>query len=66
MLRFISGNLTTIDGVSIFPVLSLLIFVIFFAVMLTMVFRMKKKDIAELGQIPFEDDVKYSDYNKKD
>lgn len=66
MLRFISGNLTTIDGVSIFPILSLVIFVLFFAVMITKVVRMKKTDIAELGQIPFEDDVKHIDFNNKD
>jgi cytochrome c oxidase cbb3-type subunit IV len=57
MLRFITGNLTTIDGVSIYPIISLLIFVLFFAVMITRVVRMKKAEISELGKLPFEDDV---------
>lgn len=66
MLRFISGNLTTIDGVSIFPIISLLIFVLFFAVMITRVVRMKKNYIAEMGALPFEDDVEENEFIKKD
>ncbi len=66
MLRFISGNLTTIDGVSIFPIISLLIFVLFFTVMITYVVRMKKTEISELGQIPFEDDLDNNRLTKKD
>ena len=54
MLRFIKHNLTSIDGVSIYPIISLLIFFLFFAFMLTYVIRMKKKDVNELSNIPFE------------
>ncbi|MBI1835667.1 MAG: CcoQ/FixQ family Cbb3-type cytochrome c oxidase assembly chaperone [Flavobacteriia bacterium] len=54
MLRFIKHNLTGIDGVAIYPIISLLIFVIFFAAVITLVIRMKKKDVEELSQIPFE------------
>ena len=57
MLRYIKHNLTEIDGVNIYPMISLLIFVIFFAVMFTYVARMKKSRIEELGAMPFEDDV---------
>lgn len=66
MLRFISGNLTTIDGVSIFPIISLLIFVLFFVVMIARVVRMKKTYIAEMGTLPFEDDIKNKENIKKD
>jgi cytochrome c oxidase cbb3-type subunit 4 len=55
MLRFIKHNLTSIDGVAIYPILSLLIFVIFFIVVITYVVRMKKTQIAELSNIPLED-----------
>lgn len=55
MLRFIKHNLTSIDGVAIYPILSLLIFVIFFILVITYVVRMKKSDIAELSNIPLED-----------
>lgn len=55
MLRFIKHNLTNIDGVEIFPLLSLLIFVLFFAFVLTRVIRMTKTDVAELSNIPLND-----------
>jgi len=56
MLRFIKHNLTSIDGVEIFPILSLLIFVLFFLFVITYVVRMKKSRINELSNIPLEDD----------
>ena len=45
MLRFITHN----------PMLSLLIFVAFFAIVLARVVRMKKGRVAELSQLPLED-----------
>ena len=54
MLRFIKHNLTSIDGVSIYPIISLLIFFLFFAVMITWVYRMRKTEVDELSNIPFE------------
>jgi len=54
MLRFIKHNLTSIDGVSIYPIISLLIFFLFFAFMLTYVIRMKKKEVNDLSNIPFD------------
>ncbi len=55
MLRFIKHNLTGIDGVEIFPLISLLIFVIFFAFVVTYVIRMKKKEVDLLSALPLED-----------
>jgi hypothetical protein len=54
MLRFIKHHLTGIDGVSIYPIISLLIFVIFFASVMAVVVRMKKKEVDELSSLPFE------------
>lgn len=54
MLRFIKHNLTSIDGVSIYPIISLIIFFLFFAVMITWVYRMRKTEVDELSNIPFE------------
>lgn len=56
MLRFIKHNLTSIDGVSFYPILSLLIFVVFFVLVLYFVLRMKKSDIDMLSAIPLEED----------
>lgn len=58
MLRYIKHNMTEIEGISIYPILSLLIFTLFFAVMLTYVFRMKKSRIEEMGEMPLEDSSK--------
>lgn len=56
MLRFIKHNLSTIDGVAIYPLLSLLIFVLFFVLVLVYVGRMKKERISELSSMPLEID----------
>lgn len=56
MLRFIKHNLGLIDGVAIYPLISLLIFVLFFLAVITYVVRMKKTEIAELSQLPLEED----------
>jgi cbb3-type cytochrome oxidase subunit 3 len=56
MLRFIKHNLTSIDGVSIYPIISLLIFFLFFAVMITWVYRMRKTEVDELSNITFENE----------
>jgi len=66
MLRFITHNLTTIKGVDIYPILSLLIFVIFFIVVLTRVIRMKKAEIEELSNIPIDSDEQYVLHQQKD
>lgn len=65
MLRFIKHNLTGIDGVEIYPIISLLIFVIFFAAMLVYVIRMKKSRINEVSALPFDesDNVENSNIN---
>jgi cytochrome c oxidase cbb3-type subunit 4 len=55
MLRFITHDLTGINGVSIYPIISLLIFTVFFAIVITRVIRMSKAEITELGEIPFND-----------
>jgi len=41
-----------ISGVDIYGLVSLLIFVLFFTVMLTWVFRVDKKKIKEISEIP--------------
>lgn len=66
MLRFIKHNLTSIDGVSIFPMISLLIFVLFFALVLTRTYRMSKASVNELSGIPLEDEVEMNQENKID
>ena len=56
MLRYIKHNMTEIDGIDIYPIISLLIFVLFFVVMFTYVARMKKSRVEELSALPLEDE----------
>lgn len=56
MFKFIKGNLENIDGVSIYPMISLMIFFLFFVVLLWWVFTAKKAHIDEVSHIPLEDD----------
>lgn len=55
MLRFIKHNLTTIDGVELYPLISLVIFVLFFVFVLYRVIKMSKESVTELSNIPIEE-----------
>lgn len=55
MFEQIKHNMETIAGVSIYPILSLLIFFIFFVMLGIWVFSYKKEKIEELSHIPLND-----------
>ena len=55
MLSFIKHHLTTMDGVAIYPVISLLIFVLFFIALGVHTAMMRKESIDHLGHLPLED-----------
>lgn len=52
-MKFIN-YLEKVSNVGIMGMVSLLIFVLFFTVMLTWVFRAKKKDLQEISRIPLD------------
>ncbi|MGB3345398.1 MAG: cbb3-type cytochrome c oxidase subunit 3 [Aequorivita sp.] len=54
MLKFIKGNLENIDNVQIYPIISLLIFFIFFVGLFYWVMTAKKEHIEEVSNIPLE------------
>ncbi len=56
MLKFVKGNLENIDNVQIYPMISLLIFFVFFVVLFYWVITAKKEHIAEVSNIPLEDE----------
>ncbi|MEH6656796.1 CcoQ/FixQ family Cbb3-type cytochrome c oxidase assembly chaperone [Leeuwenhoekiella marinoflava] len=58
MLKFVKQNLENIDGVSIYPIVSLLIFFLFFIGLFLWVFTAKKEHIKEVSNIPLEDQLK--------
>ncbi|MGX7668431.1 CcoQ/FixQ family Cbb3-type cytochrome c oxidase assembly chaperone [Flavobacterium pedocola] len=55
MLKFIKHNMETISGIEIYPIISLLIFFIFFVALYAWVFTYRKEKIAEMSNIPFAD-----------
>ncbi|SHI95152.1 Cbb3-type cytochrome oxidase component FixQ [Mesonia phycicola] len=54
MLKFIKGHMETIDGVEVYPLISLLIFFLFFVALFWWVFTSKKEYIQEVSNIPLE------------
>lgn len=56
MLKYIKGNLETIDGIEVYPIISFIIFFSFFIGLTVYVVRMKKDRINEIKNIPLEDE----------
>lgn len=54
MLRFIKHNLTSMFGIEIYPLISLVLFTAFFALVLIYVWKMSKARVAELAASPLE------------
>ncbi len=55
MFEQIKHNMETIAGVAIYPILSLLIFFVFFLALGIWVFTYRKEKIQELSQLPLKD-----------
>lgn len=58
MFEQIKHSMETIAGVEIYPILSLLIFFVFFVALGFWVFSYKKDKIAELSRMPLNDNFK--------
>jgi cbb3-type cytochrome oxidase subunit 3 len=56
MMKFIKQHMSTIDGVDIYPIISLLIFFFFFLALGLYVFGSPKKKFEEASKLPLEDD----------
>lgn len=56
MLKFAKQYMETIEGIATYPMISLLIFFIFFVVLFWWVFTASKAHIENVSNIPFEDD----------
>lgn len=56
MLSYLKGHLTSIDGIEIYPIISLLIFFLFFVGLGIYIFRADKEKINEIKNIPLDDE----------
>jgi cytochrome c oxidase cbb3-type subunit IV len=55
MLKFIKHNMDTIDGVSIYPIISLTIFFTAFVLFTLWAMTYKKETIKEISELPLKD-----------
>lgn len=56
MLKFVKGYMDSIEGIEIFPIISLLIFFTFFVGLFYWVFTAKKEYIKSVSDLPLEQD----------
>ena len=56
MMKFIKHHMASIEGVSLYPSISLIICFTFFIVLFWWVLSYKKKDLNEISNLPFNDD----------
>ncbi|MFD0963798.1 CcoQ/FixQ family Cbb3-type cytochrome c oxidase assembly chaperone [Pseudofulvibacter geojedonensis] len=54
MLKFVKQHMATIDGVEVYPIISLLIFFIFFIALFWWVVRSKKEYIEKVSNLPLD------------
>lgn len=54
MLKFAKNYMDSIEGIEIYPIISLLIFFSFFVALFYWVFTAKKEYIRQMRNIPFE------------
>jgi cytochrome c oxidase cbb3-type subunit 4 len=58
--------LSSIENIEIYPIISLLIFVVFFVVMFIWVIRVDKKYVDHMKDMPFNDELENTNgYEKK-
>lgn len=58
MLKFVKHHMETILGIEIYPVISFLIFSIFFVLVTIWILKMDKKQVDQLANIPINDKSK--------
>jgi biopolymer transport protein ExbD len=54
MLKFIRNHADKIEHINIFPLIGLVIFVVFFILMLIHVKRMRHEELSELSHLPLD------------
>lgn len=55
MLRFINHTMTSIEGIEIYPVISLVIFLLFFASLIWWLLKADKTRMEEIRNYPLDD-----------
>lgn len=55
MLKFVKSHMESIEGIATYPMISLLIFFVFFALLFWWVFTASKAYIKEVSNLPLEE-----------
>ncbi|MEM7380957.1 MAG: CcoQ/FixQ family Cbb3-type cytochrome c oxidase assembly chaperone [Bacteroidota bacterium] len=55
MLKFVKNHMDSIDGIATYPMISLLIFFVFFSLLFWWVFTASKEHIKEVSELPLEE-----------
>ncbi|MEX0289990.1 MAG: CcoQ/FixQ family Cbb3-type cytochrome c oxidase assembly chaperone [Flavobacteriaceae bacterium] len=55
MLKYVKNHMESIEGVATYPMISLLIFFIFFEILFWWVFTASKEHIKEVSELPLDD-----------
>ncbi len=63
MLKFIKHNMETIVGIEIFPIISFIIFFIFFIGLFIWVAKMNKSEINMMAEMPLDEDIENKNSN---
>jgi cbb3-type cytochrome oxidase subunit 3 len=56
MFKFIQQYAEKMENIAVYPIISLLVFFIFFIVLLYLVIRMDKKSVQLLSNLPFNEE----------
>lgn len=56
MLKFITNHMSTIAGIEIYPIITMLIYIGFFVGLFLWVMTYKKDSIKTLSELPLQDD----------
>jgi cytochrome c oxidase cbb3-type subunit IV len=55
MLKFIKHHMTSIDGIEVYPIISLIIFTLFFAGLIIWVIKTDKNEIKKISRYPLDE-----------
>jgi cytochrome c oxidase cbb3-type subunit 4 len=60
MLKFIKYHMSSIGGIEIYPLISFIVFFIFFTIVAVWVFMESKESIVKMSNLPLEDGTRNS------
>ncbi|MCF8374338.1 MAG: hypothetical protein K9H64_22135 [Bacteroidales bacterium] len=64
-MKIVSHYLESIEGVAIYPIIGILIFVLFFIVLLFYLFYLDKGYVKDMGNLPLDDDLEVNENQTK-